>query len=442
MAHLPFPSNAGKDWNDVEKNCHQPCPSGESMECEDPEHYCWAFVTVCRERTKKPTDSPTLVPTRAPVTDSPTLDPDSPTTPQPTDPPTDLYGLLEGQKDRFYCAVTWDGILCGESIPCPSGNDGDCPTGQSCFSSTIDCSAPQPPKTDAPVERPTPSPARGAQAKPSSPSAPIDNEGEDWGSQNIDNEGEDWGNKNIDNEGENWGDSSQEVDNEGENWGDGSDSFHSGNPPQPTKVPLPKGPTPLPTPEPSIDLLSHMENLKTSYYCSESWDAIDCENAQPCPSGDSKECPKKQQCFSGTPCEGKKPSGGGGGKKPSSPDGSASPTVWTPFMGGKDDGNSKTQSPVNEVTSKFFCGYSWGEVVADCSAAEPCPSGTNADCPSGKSCFAETPCGAASSSSETVLSGSSSHNFAAMVGDIPDSCNNDNGLTMSRNVGYWQSWSI
>ena len=125
---------------DVESNCHQPCPSGNNMECESPDHSCWAFVHACKARTatptakpvatrsptKKPTRvakddpmrdpdapvatrSPTKKPTRVPAKDDPTRDPDAPTTP-------------EGQKDRFYCATRWNGIVCGVNNSCPSGD--------------------------------------------------------------------------------------------------------------------------------------------------------------------------------------------------------------------------------------------------------------------------------------------------------------------------------
>ena len=112
----------GKDWNGVETNCHEPCPSGNNMECEDPEHSCWAFVHACKSKSEPPTGSPvTEPPTGPPNTNSPTRDPDSPTA-QPTSAhPTDLYGLLEGQKDRFYCASSWDKIVCGVSKSCHSG---------------------------------------------------------------------------------------------------------------------------------------------------------------------------------------------------------------------------------------------------------------------------------------------------------------------------------
>ncbi len=110
----------------------------------------------------------------------------------------------------------------------------------------------------------------------------INNEGEDWGSDNeVNNEGEDWGSDyEVNNGGEDW-DSDIEVNNEGENW----DTQEPTTTSEPTS---PKAPTPKPTSDPTIDLMSHLENLKTSYFCSESWDNIDCSNAEECPSGDSK----------------------------------------------------------------------------------------------------------------------------------------------------------
>jgi len=459
----------GKDWNDVVQNCHKPCPSGSNMECEDPEHSCWAFVHACKAQTSKPTESPvTVKPTPAPVTNPPTRDPDAPTTPQPTDHPTDLYGLLEGQKDRFYCATKWDGIVCGASRSCSSGDDNECPAGESCFSSLIDCSQPQPLPSDLPTMMPSdpPSISPEMKAKPTPAQSPsestdnqgenIDNEGEDWGSdesQEIDNEGEDWDSdegQQIDNEGEDWG--SEEVNNEGEDWGpeevnnEGEDWSQS----KPTIEPTPGAPTPDPTPDPTIDLIDHLENLKTSYFCSESWDNIDCENAQACPSGDSKDCPRKEQCYSGTPCKekelekepspGKKPTGG----RPTDSGGSPSPTIWTPLMGDKENegsGNIAAETAVDEVTSKFFCGVSWGELVANCDNAKPCPSGTNVECEGAASCFANTPCGKATAPpEEEVVTSVGIFNFAAMVEKIPPFC--DDEKTMSRNLGYWQSWSI
>ena len=71
------------------------------------------------------------------------------------------------------------------------------------------------------------------------------------------------------------------IDNEGEDW----------STKRPTNKPSPRVPT---TVSPTIDLLGRLEDLKETYYCAVSWDQIDCENAIPCPSGDSK---GKQTCL-------------------------------------------------------------------------------------------------------------------------------------------------
>ena len=364
----------------------------------------------------------------------PTRDPGSPTTPQHTDPPTDLYGLLEGIKNRSYCAARWYQIVCGVSAPCPNG-DVDCPGNQSCFTSEVDCSKPQP-TTPAPSRRPV-----DVAVKPD-----VNKEGEGWNDQSpsggneIDNEGEDWGDA-VDNEGEDWGDGNG-VDNAGEDWDDVRQPTTSA----PSGRPTPRVPTPDPTPSPTLDLLSHLEDLKKTNFCAESWDVIDCNVAQACPSGDSKDCPRKQTCFSGTPCKSKDESGSSSqsNSAPSpasrpSEGGSFSPTIWTPLAGGKED-EDETEDEIDEIAAKFFCGYSWGALVEDCGSAKPCPSGTNAECDGGMSCFANTPCGEKPpKKEESVPAGEL--NFRAMVGEIPDHCDDIND-TMSRNVGYWQSWSI
>lgn len=77
---------------------------------------------------------------------------------------------------------------------------------------------------------------------------------------NIDNEGEDWDSEgvNIDNEGENWGSvGNDSVDNSGEDWSKA----------EPTNEPTPKLPTPIPSPEPTIDLLGRLEDLKETMFC-------------------------------------------------------------------------------------------------------------------------------------------------------------------------------
>ena len=81
----------------------------------------------------------------------------------------------------------------------------------------------------------------------------------------------------------------------------------------------------------------------------DTWDSIDCEKAKPCPSGDDKECPKRQQCFSGATCG-----------------------------GSSDDIEQNDPIVTDKITSQFFCGVSWSGLVESCDSATPCPSGTNA----------------------------------------------------------------
>ena len=160
---------------------------------------------------------------------------------------------------------------------------------------------------------------------------------------------------------------------------------------------------------------------------------------------DCSDCPKRQQCFSGTPCKmpdepssADKPTPA---QKPSGGRGSPAPTIWTPLMGDKGgSGNVASDAAVDEVKSQFFCGASWGELVADCEAAKPCPSGTNAECEGGQSCFANTGCGKAPAPPPEEYIPPGIFNFAAMVEKVPPFCKDAD--TMSRNVGYWQSWSI
>ena len=60
-----------------------------------------------------------------------------------------------------------------------------------------------------------------------------------------------------------------------------------------------------------------------------------------------------------------------------------------------------------------------------------------ADCPDGEQCFANTPCTPVVSG--ISVSASSNLDFTAMV-SLPPYCKDKDA--MSRNVGYWQSWSI
>lgn len=171
----------------------------------------------------------------------------------------------------------------------------ECPQGESCYQSEIDCSKPQPVAFETPAPASTDEPITSSPSTLSSTvsslssveveindietddseenwdtesladSNEVDNSEENWDSEstadsaNIDNEGEDWGGEpSIDNEGEDWGSSGNaEVDNSGEDWSN----------PEPTHEPTPKMPTPIPSPEPTIDLLGRLEDLKGTMYC-------------------------------------------------------------------------------------------------------------------------------------------------------------------------------
>ena len=146
-------------------------------------------------------------------------------------------------------------------------------------------------------------------------------------------------------------------------------------------------------------------------------------------------------CFSGTPCKGNKPRPGSSSSVESSGR-SPSPTIWTPLMGDKPNvkPSNNLVTEVDEVVSKYYCGSSWSALVENCAEAKPCPSGVNAECDGDQSCFANTPCGKVTPSAPLPTK-PGELNFAAMVDKVlPSYCKDKD--TMSRNVGYWQSWSI
>ena len=240
----------GKDWVDVETNCHSACPSGSNTECKDPDHICLAFVEACKA---------TMSPIGNSATDTvPNLSTSPVTSPPPSDPDSSLSLSSKGDD--------WE------------SNEEQSDEEQSDEEQPVDkVSDEEQESLESDVEQ------------------PIDNAGEDWESDNqINNEGEDWGSDNqVNNEGEDWG-SGNEVNNEGEDWGSDNEVNNEGeswDTPEPTATSeptSPKAPTLKPTSDPTIDLISHLENLKASYFCSESWENIDCANAEECPSGDSK----------------------------------------------------------------------------------------------------------------------------------------------------------
>ena len=144
----------------------------------------------------------------------------------------------------------------------------DCPSGETCYQSEIDCNEPQP--VAAETQAPTTTMIEPTESSSSSMvdinDIGIDNANEDWDSEsqsdpsNIDNHNEAWDTEQakIDNEGEDWGSHSDTiVDNSGEDW----------DKPEQTQKPNPRTPTSEPTTEPTIDLLGRLEDLKETMYC-------------------------------------------------------------------------------------------------------------------------------------------------------------------------------
>ena len=239
----------------METNCHSACPSGSNDECKDPEHICWAFVEACKA---------TMTPIGNSATDTiPNISTSPVTSPPPRDP---------------------------DSSQSLSSNEDDWESNEE--QSDEEQSGEEQSDEEQPVENVS---DKEQESLESDEEQPINNVGEDWESDNqINNEGEDWGSDNqVNNEGEDWG-SGNEVNNEGEDWVSDNEVNNEGeswDTPEPTATSeptSPKAPTLKPTSDPTIDLIIHLENLKASYFCSESWENIDCANAEECPSGDSK----------------------------------------------------------------------------------------------------------------------------------------------------------
>lgn len=45
-----------------------------------------------------------------------------------------------------------------------------------------------------------------------------------------------------------------------------------------------------------------------------------------------------------------------------------------------------------KLRSSYYCGWSWALAIKTCNMSPPCPSGLNTECPTGQTCFPDTPC--------------------------------------------------
>lgn len=183
-------------------------------------------------------------------------------------------------------------------------------------------------------------------------------------------------------------------------------------------------------------------SLAETYYCGANWDSIDsnCDDATPCPSGVSSDCPDGEQCIAFTNCGGKfvfvsDPNVEGGGPDAESVkstfycgtsvqflemecDG-ATPCPNGPkdcegdgeqfgcfaftgcnaqvdpgsFVGFLKPPDEKDESAASDTTSTFYCATTWDELNSNCvdgipDGFTPCPSGDILECGDGEGCFA------------------------------------------------------
>lgn len=112
-------------------------------------------------------------------------------------------------------------------------------------------------------------------------------------------------------------------------------------------------------------------SLAETYYCGLNWDTVDsnCEDASPCPSGVSSDCPEGEQCIAFTNCGGK-------------------------FVFVSDPNVEGGGPNADNVKSTFYCGTSVQFLENNCEGVTPCPNGPQ-DCEGDGEqygCFAFTGC--------------------------------------------------
>mmetsp|Transcript_12609 Transcript_12609/g.25139 ORF Transcript_12609/g.25139 Transcript_12609/m.25139 type:complete len:1258 (+) Transcript_12609:175-3948(+) len=145
----------GKDWADVNKNCFEPCTSGQDTECSDSTMKCIAF-TNCR-----PTQKPTRQPTKKP---SP------PTTPQPSLRPTEKLATFTSKSPTY--VPTYAPTVLESEVPVSSAPSRkpilDVMTNEPTASSlAIDEIVTDEVNTSLPTNRPTPVPTSKPTSRPS-----------------------------------------------------------------------------------------------------------------------------------------------------------------------------------------------------------------------------------------------------------------------------------
>jgi hypothetical protein len=369
-----------------------------SLDCQDGQS---ELNSVCCQdaegsvTTQEPTPAPSAVIEPAETSD------------EPQEPEEDEFGLPEvtSLAETFYCGATWDSVSsdCEEATPCPSGDSGECPSGEQCIAFT-NCGGKFSFVSDPTVEGggPNVDKVKGTffcgtsmqflemkcDGATPCPNGPEDCEGE----------------------GETYGcfaftGCNEEVD---------PGSFVGFlSPPDEEDV--------------DAQLPEFSGDTTNYFYCSPTWEELDSkcvngfpEGASPCPSGDMLECADGEGCFAFA-CN--------GGVVPANTQPVPSPSSPT---------DDYSVDDVNILKSTFYCGLSIEKIDADCENATPCPSGD--ECPQGQGCFAFSRCGGVDVDSLVSKFGDTDRPTRAPTEPVVQVC--DEEKKMSVNVGYWQSWSI
>ena len=369
------------------------------------------------ENVQEPVQEPAETPEPSPapsanVEENEAIEPAEPAEAEPAEAPVeDELGLPEvtSLAETFFCGASWDSVSsnCETATPCPSGDPGECPSGEQCIAYT-NCGGKFSFASDPTVEGGGPNIEEVKSTFFCGTSMQF-LEMECDGATPCPNGPED-----CEGDGEKYGcfaftGCNEEVD---------PGSFVG------FLSPPDEEDADAPLPELSGNAAGDAANF---FYCAVTWEALDSkcvddvpEGATPCPSGDMLECADGEGCFAFA-CN--------GGAVPANTQPVPSPSSPT---------DDYSVDDVNVLKSTFFCGVSIEKIDGDCENAIACPTGD--ECPQGQGCFAFSKCGGVDIDSLVSKFGDTDRPTRAPTEPVVQVC--DEEKKMSVNVGYWQSWSI
>eukprot|EP00804_Cyclotella_cryptica_P006850 CCRYP_010966-RC/>CCRYP_010966-RC protein AED:0.09 eAED:0.09 QI:59/0.92/0.86/1/0.85/0.8/15/815/1501 len=185
----------GDSWDLADQSCSLAthCPDGN---CPDGKTCYGGTRCNAYDMTNSPTTSPTVSPTAGPTqkptgpTQSPTNGP--PTTEAPVIPPTVSPTITskptehpvefipeDDMRHSYWCGVDWNDVVTNCPQPCTSGQDTECPDGQTCFAFTTCRPSPKPASSSASnstESNPTMAPALVSDAANATNTTPFDDE--------------------------------------------------------------------------------------------------------------------------------------------------------------------------------------------------------------------------------------------------------------------------